>query len=341
MEPVIVGIDGGLESVTVTVVNGRCERLVEPVSYANTLDGYEQLLANLESFSDDALLFCVENTGVYTETLCYFLDQRGYRVALVDPLRFSRTSRDPGDKNDKLDSGKIAEYGARYIDTLRLWRPNEEAVEQIRVLLRTREQLVKQRTALKNLLKSLKRKYIQTPTANQTVSETIDHLNEQIKHVEKEIGRIIAEHPVMAEAVTLVRSIKGVGLLLAAHVAVMTKGFALRLKYTSTAAYLGISPREYQSGKTVYRRPKSRQYGPAMMRKLLHLSARSLIISDPRHRQYYLRKQAEGKPRQLILNNIANKQLRVVCAVLHSGIPYSENYRSLNPRLLQKHLTKP
>ena len=263
------------------------------------------------------------------------LQQGGYRVALVDPLRVSRTSRDPGDKNDKLDSGKIAEYGARYFDKLRLWRPNEKAVEQIRVLLRTREQLVKQSTALKNLLKSLKRKYVQTPTANEALEETIDHLRRQIKHIEREIGRIIGEHPALTQGTALVRSVKGIGLLLAAHLAVMTNGFIHGLTYASTAAYLGICPRVYQSGKTVYRRPRSRQYGPAMMRKLLHLSARSMIVSDARHRHYYLRKQAEGKPRQLILNNIANKQLRIVCAVLRTGIPYSQNYQSINPRLFQ------
>lgn len=308
---------------------------MDAATYSNRFEGYENLLRDLARFDADALLFCVENAGVYTERICYFLEERGYQVALVDPLRVSRTSRDPGHKNDELDSEKIAQYGLRYPDKLSLWKPNEEAVEQVRVLLRTREQFVKQRTASKNLLTSLKRKPVQTPSANETISDTIEHLGQQIGRIEKEISRLIAQHPAMAKGTTLVRSVKGAGLLMAAHIAVLSKGFSHTLNYTTTASYLGISPREYDSGKTIHRRPRSRQHGPAMMRKLLHLSARSMVVNDQKSKEYYIRKQAEGKPRQLILNNIANKQLRVICAVLRTRRPYRENYRSISPQLLQ------
>lgn len=335
MDPIIVGIDVGLESLTAAVVDAHAAGLVDPTDYANTTEGHSRLFADLNSYEAESLLFCVENTGVYGDAFCYLAKERGYRVALVDPLHVSRSVRDRGHKTDKLDSRKIAEYGARYLDKLRLWEPNEAVIEQIRVLLRTREQLVKQRTASKNMLTSLKRKYIQTPSANQALVKTIEHLKVQIKHIEGEIGRLIRVHPALAQGATLALSLKGVGLLLAAHVAVLTHGFKIEPSYHKLAAYLGIAPRPYVSGKSVRRRPRSRQHGPAMMRKLLHLSAKSLIQSSPYYKSYYLRKQAEGKPIKLILNNIANKQLRILCALLRDQMPYSKNYRSINPRLLQ------
>jgi transposase len=326
MEQIFVGIDAGLETITATVVDAESSCLLEAKDYPNTIEGYNRLISNLSGYQPKALLFCVENTGVYSESLCYVLEEGGYRVALVDPLHVSRSVRDPGHKTDKLDSRKIAEYGARFQDKLKLWRPNQTSVEQIRVLLRTREQLVKQKTSSKNLLTSLRRKYIQTPSANHALEETITNLKTQIKQIEQEISRLISQHPTLAQGATLVLSLKGAGLLLAAHMAVLTKGFTVMLNYRSTAAYLGVAPRAYQSGKTIYRRPRSRQHGPAMLRKLLHLSARSLIASSPPHKNYFLRKRAEGKPKQLILNNLANKQLRVLCGMLGNGIPYSENY---------------
>jgi transposase len=47
---------------------------------------------------------------------------------------------------------------------------------------------------------------------------------------------------------------------------------------------------------------------------------------------YFARKRAEGKPGKVVVNNIANKLLKILCAMIRSGKPYLENYRSGNPR---------
>ena len=80
----------------------------------------------------------------------------------------------------------------------------------------------------------------------------------------------------------------------------------------------------------------SRRYGPPVLRKLLYLAAMTLKRYVPRFERYYLRKLAEGKPARLVLNNISNKLLRIICAVLRSGHqPYYETHRSVTPNLLQ------
>ena len=65
---------------------------------------------------------------------------------------------------------------------------------------------------------------------------------------------------------------------------------------------------------------------------LLHLAARSVVTHNARFRAYYQRKLAEGKPKALVLNNVANKLLRVCLAVLASGQPYNPDYVSTRPR---------
>jgi transposase len=58
-------------------------------------------------------------------------------------------------------------------------------------------------------------------------------------------------------------------------------------------------------------------------------------MSARRHQQrfgqYYERKKAEHKAGYLILNNIANKILKVLCAVINSKQKYQENHTSLRP----------
>ena len=91
---------------------------------------------------------------------------------------------------------------------------------------------------------------------------------------------------------------------------------------------------EHTSGTSVYRKPRSRQYGPSRMRKLLYLAAMSVSTHNVQFRAYYLRKVAEGKPKRLVLNNIANKLVKIICAVVKTETPYIPNYKSVNPALL-------
>ena len=80
-----------------------------------------------------------------------------------------------------------------------------------------------------------------------------------------------------------------------------------------------------------------------MMRKLLYLASGSIVAHDERFGDYYGRKCAEGKSKLLVRNNVSNKLLRIVCAMIKNQQPYIDTYRSINPRLLKqprKHLTK-
>ncbi|MCZ7610992.1 MAG: hypothetical protein M5U17_12620 [Ignavibacterium sp.] len=43
----------------------------------------------------------------------------------------------------------------------------------------------------------------------------------------------------------------------------------------------------------------------------------------------------EGKNKRLILNNIENKLLKIICAVVNSGTAYTENYKTINPELIK------
>lgn len=125
------------------------------------------------------------------------------------------------------------------------------------------------------------------------------------------------------------------GLLLSAHLLVVTDGFRREVTARQLAAYIGICPYEHTSGTSVKKPSKSRGYGPPVLGKLVYLGAMNLKRCSPRYRAYYERKVAEGKSGRLILNNLSNKLLRVICAVVREGRPYRESYRSARPTRLQ------
>lgn len=61
------------------------------------------------------------------------------------------------------------------------------------------------------------------------------------------------------------------------------------------------------------------------MKKLLHLGALSAVNYYHGFKAYYQRKVSEGKNKMLVLNNIRNKLIIRVAAVIRNNQPYQIN----------------
>jgi len=331
-----VGFDIASESFTLAVGTMPWQLLHQPVTFPNTQEGFRQCLDWLtqRQCTPDTSLLCLEATGVYGEAMTYFFTSKGYPLVLEHPLKVKRAFDPSGRKTDAVDSKQIAEYAVRFLDELHFWKPPVECLEQMDTLLATRERYVTQRTATQNALTALLRKHVRTPLAEQLHQQTLEHLKDSIQAIDAEMAQLIDQDQGFREKVALLRSIPGVGLLLAAHLCVHTEGFTQALQPKPMAAYLGICPLEHTSGTSVYRPAQSRHFGPSRMRKLLYLASLSLRTHQATFKHYFLRKVAEGKSKRLVLNNIANKLVRLICAVLRDGKPFVPNYVSVNPNLL-------
>lgn len=333
----LLGIDLGSEHFTAALASLPWQRCGTPQTFENTPEGYAALQQWL---ADQAVVpaetVCVlEATGVYGEALCYSLVAQQFQVCVEPPQAVKRAFPVHGHKNDAADSQHLAEYGYRYADQLHPWQPQPERLEQLKVLLTMREQFVTQRTAQQNAYAALQRKAVRTPQAERLYPESIAYLAAQLKALDAEIRRLLDEDPPLHELLLLLLSIPGVGLLLAAHVIVLTQCTPTLCDAAKLAAHWGISPYERTSGKSVYGKPRSRRHGPSAPRKLLYLAALSVRQHHAEFTQYFLRKVAEGKPPRLVLNNIENKLVRLMCGVLRSQTPYVSNYRSLHPAVFQ------
>lgn len=332
----ILGIDIAKSSFTFSVFNTIDKATSSPLTYSNNQEGFGRLINWIQkkNLTPDNITICLEDTGVYAEALCYWFAAKGFRVAVEPPHKVKRAFQNPNIKSDALDSRQIAEYGYRFFDQLSHWKPLEPALEQMKVLLSTREQFVEQLTAHQNSLQMLALKVVKTPLAETAIKETIEHLKTQIKKIDKDVKDLISKDPSLEQTSALLTSIPGVGLLLASNLLVLAKGFHQQMDPRQIASHVGICPHPFESGSSIYRRPRSRHFGPSRIRKLLYLAAMSMRTHNPTFKAYFLRKVQEGKSKKLVLNNISNKMLRIICAVVSSQKPFIDNYKSVNPRLL-------
>ncbi|MCW5876716.1 MAG: IS110 family transposase, partial [Anaerolineales bacterium] len=325
-----VGIDVASASFTAAVGTHPWQIVLPPQEFSNNLEGFRSLLdwLNEQRIPFKRSVVCLEATGVYGEALAHFLLAHKLAVAIEPPLKVKRAFQTNGPKTDAADSRQIAEYAYRFADELRLWQPRGEVLEQIQALLATREQLVRQRTSNKNILTTLERKVVRTPAAERAHQQTVAFLNKEIKAVEKELARLIDDDPDLRQRLRLLLSIPGVGMLLAAHLLLLTQRSS---DPRQLAAHLGIAPHEHRSGTSLHGLTQSRHFGPPAPRKLLYLAACSVRTHNQRFRDYFLHKRAEGKAPRLVLNNIQNRLLKIACAVLRDQQPFIPNYHSLPP----------
>ena len=332
-----LGVDIADQTFAATQYSAAEQKYSKPQTFPNDPPGFNELESWFKKRGADPsnTVVCMEATGVYAERLCYWLCAKGYRVVVEAPHKTKRAFHPLGAKSDPIDSRQIAEYAWRFFDQLSFWKPSDELIEQVRVLLTTREQMTRQMTANQNALSAISRKVVRIILAEQSFLDTIRHLKEQIKKIDAALEQLISKHPTIGPTITLLLTVPGVGRLLAAHLMVMSQGFTQTLEPRRIASYLGMCPLEYSSGSSVRKNASSRGIGPDIMRKLLHLAARSLRTHHHQFRHYFEQKVQAGKANRLALNNIANKLLRIVCAVLRTRTPYIPGYRSVNPRVLQ------
>ena len=256
-------------------------------------------------------------------------------MAVEPPLKVKRAFYPHGHKNDRVDSVQIAEYAYRFFDQLRFWRPLDENIERLKHFLSLREGLVKQSVAIQNSLKAYQNHVLQDPSLMEIQQKNLSQIKEHIASVDGHIKGLINQNPSLHQLSVFLVSLCGVGVLLSAYMLVMTNGFQNISHYKQFAAFLGICPLEFKSGKSINKQSHCRPFGPNYAKKLFHLAARSVATHHPEFRKYYLRKIEQGKSKSLVLNNIANKLIKISFALVRDRQSYIKGYRSISPLVLQ------
>src|SRR5512141_1110779 len=178
---------------------------VKPMKFENRPEGFTQFLAWLtdHQIHPDNSVVCMEATGVYSEGLAYCLQAHNYPVAVEPPLNIQRKFPVNASKTDQLDCQYIAEYACRYVDKLSFWQPRAEILEQVKVLLTTRQHFSVQLTGHKNALHAVHRKKVSSELAKQVHQNMLEQIAKSIKAIDQEIRRLIESDPTFKHTLLL------------------------------------------------------------------------------------------------------------------------------------------
>lgn len=327
-----VGIDIAQKTLTYSLLETPRHMHVFGETVTNDEAGFVQIVKRVAAFvTPPTCHFITENTGVYGERLYYFCHRQQLPI-YREPAHFIRRAFRLKRKTDRIDSRLIAEYGFRYSDQLHAWIPPDPLVEQVQALLVNRNTYQQELGAHHNILKALGAKeHVGLPQNHQAAKL---FFNEQIQALERQMRELLQSNTEMYQHCSNLDTIPGVGLLYALNFLVLTNGFT-QVDYRSLAGYLGICPHEFESGTSVYKKPRADKKGPAFMRKQLYVSVMAALSCKTENpfKTYFQRKHAEGKAGRIVMNNLQNKLLRISCAIVLERKPYSPQFKSFRKKL--------
>lgn len=331
MKNVFIGIDFSKSKFDAAIYQPSIHSNFSNKVFDNEHSGFDSFLNWVSSETNCEpcnLLFCGEHTGFYSAKLSAFLYESGYDMWLVSGLQVKLTQGIKRAKTDRVDSTKIAEYVFRHQDKAVFYKPISETLDQIRDLLSHRERLVELRKILTTASNELKR--IKNHCASNLIYiDSLNHiksLSASIKHCESQIEELLKQDTTLLTNYKLLISVIGIGLVNATLILVATSNFTTITNPRKFGCYCGVVPFEYRSGTSIHGRTRVSKLANKNLKTKLTLAAYNSIHHDPEMKAYFLRKTNEGKNHWLVLNNVKNKLIHRVFAVVRTGTIYDKNY---------------
>jgi len=144
-----------------------------------------------------------------------------------NPLSIKRSSGIVRGKTDKLDAAMIARYAWLHREELVVSTVREQELQELGRLLAFRDQLVRNRTGMTNSLKELKSllKSPSTDTCCKVIKRSIIYISKQILVLESSMKNLIKTESTLDKNFSLLRTIKGVGLVLGCQLLYHTSNF--------------------------------------------------------------------------------------------------------------------
>ncbi|MBS0602050.1 MAG: IS110 family transposase [Proteobacteria bacterium] len=291
-------------------------------TFANTPAGFGQLLEWLQRQEGAGAHVCMEATGSYGEALALFLHEAGWRVSVVNPAQIKAFAASEllRTKTDRVDARLIARFCRAHAPAP--WQPLPLEVRTLRALVLRLEALQEMQQQERN------RAQVCNAAVQPSIEALLVTIDTQLSTLKELIKKHIDNHPDLRAKRELLLSIPGVGeatlATVLAYFAATPERFA---DVGALIAYLGINPRQRQSGTSLNAAAHISRQGPPIVRKRLFFPTLSACSHNPIVRALYERMLAAGKPRKLGVLAAMTKFVRLIFGVVKSGKPFDPNWQ--------------
>lgn len=331
----VLGIDVAQKELVVCF--GRMEddwtpELCSHGTFANSKKGFDAMTKWVKKLAVEttSIRYVMEATGVYHESLAYYLEGEGYEVSIILPNKISNYFRTLEVKTitDKTASEAIARFGLeRKLDQ---WQRPKQIFKSLKQLTRERDQIVEIRTIAKNQLHAENAEAFPNPSSLVRIKAHIAFLDKQVLAIVKEITVAIKQDKEVNKSIEIICSIPGIGRLTAATVLAETNGFEWIRNKRQLTSYAGLDVSEKQSGTSVKGKPRISKRGNRHLRKAMHLPALAAIRHEKKFKAVFVRLVSKHGVKMKAAVAVQRKLLEMIYTVHSKKTAYDKNYLTVN-----------
>lgn len=319
MSKIVLGIDISKSKFDVALLR---ENKFKTKKFDNKNNGFIEMVEwlNKKEVTSKDLHICMEATGIYGEALATYLFDEGYAVSVVNPAQIkgfaqSELSRN---KTDRADAQLIARF-CRAMNPPP-WKPKPLHIRELQALVRRLEALQDMYFQENNRLE------VSNCHVRASIESVIKKLAEEIVGVKKQIHTHIEQHEDLCEKSKLLETIPGVGEATISQVLAFLGNVDDFKNAKQFAAFVGLNPKQRQSGSSVRGRTRLSKMGNSNLRKAFYMPAVSAKRYNPIIKDFCENLKKAGKPTMLIIGAAMRKLVHIIFGVLRSGKPFCINF---------------
>lgn len=296
--------------------------------FTNNPKGFKELVKWAEKQFENALKirYVMEATGVYHEALAYYLTDNGSEASIVLPNKISNFFRtlDVNTITDKTASEAITRFGLER--KLEVWQKPKKIFRELKQLTRERDQLISDRTVLKNQLHAEKAEAFPNQSSVTRVNKRIKLIHKQELEIKTEIAAIVKQDQELVKKINTITTIPGVGKLTAVIVLAETNGFELIKSKKQLVSYSGLDVKLKDSGTSVKGRPRISKKGNRHLRKAMYMPALSAIKHNEQHKALFVRLVSRHGIKMKGAIAVQRKILELIYSIFKSDNPFDKDY---------------
>ncbi|HWI99619.1 MAG TPA: IS110 family transposase [Burkholderiales bacterium] len=286
----------------------------EAWSVSNSMEGMQQLVGKLGEIKPT--LIVLEATGGLERRAIAALAGAALPVVAVNPRQVRDFAKATGQlaKTDAIDASVLALFAERIRPQVRPLR--DEQTQELEALVVRRRQVVDMITAEKNRLAAAPpSKRVRT-----TIGKTIKWLQKQLEEIDGDLDDAVKGSPIWREKDDLLRSVPGVGKVLARTMLSLVPELGT-LGKKQLAALVGVAPLNWDSGQ--HRGRRTVWGGRAHVRAVLYMGALVAARFNPVIRAFHARLIAAGKLPKVALVACMRKLLTILNAIVRDRTPWT------------------
>lgn len=306
-------------------------------TFANKASGFAALEVWIKKHAHPGteVQFVMEATGVYHEKLAYYLSDQGRQVSIVLPNKISSYSKTLEIKTttDKTAARAICQFGLeRKLET---WQKPKKIFRDLKQLTRERDQLIADRTALKNQLHAENAEAFPNESSIKRITKRMQLINKQEQEIRGELSSIVKTDGELVKKINKIITIPGVGKLTAVIALAETNGFELIKNQKQLVSYSGLDVKLKDSGTSVKGKPKISKRGNRHLRKAMHMPALTAMRYNAHHKALFVRLVSKHGIKMKAAVAVQRKILELIYTIYKTDKAFDPNYENAKNKVEQ------